>query len=279
MVVLRVDKNRREIIKKLHTATHIVNYSCKRVLGDHVWQNGSNIREDFATLDITHYKNLTNQDIREIQRIANQIVFSGDELKIEVMSRNKAEQKFGFEIYQGGAIPLKDLRIVKIADKEVEACGGLHVESTRDVDLIRIFNYEKVQEGLLRLYFTVSEFALDKFGEDSDLIESLRSYYKVSKDKIFSTSEKFFQAWKLAEKSKKVLEKEIIQIYKKLISSTDITELDVNYDLDMNSLIEIVSDVRRDISVCGEKFFVSNFTEPKSFKKRIKKGEFEVFIL
>jgi len=69
------------------------------------------------------------------------------------MSRAEAEKKFGFVIYQGGVVPGKELRIVEIENLDVEACGGTHVDNTKEVEEIFVFNNYKIQDGVLRLEF------------------------------------------------------------------------------------------------------------------------------
>ena len=123
---MKINKERRDIVRKLHTTTHIVNYCARKVLGNHIWQNGSNIRDSFATLDITHYDNLKFEEMQQIENMANQIVFSGKKVVINELSREVAENKYGFNIYQGGAIPMKKIRIVEYItqDTSIQTAGG-----------------------------------------------------------------------------------------------------------------------------------------------------------
>ena len=120
MVKIKVDLENREKLKRLHTATHIVNFCAREVLGNHVWQNGSNLRPEFGTLDITHYNNLTLDEIFEIERLANETIFANKKVTVEEMDRSDAEAKYGFGLYQGGAIPMKVLRVISVLDSDIK---------------------------------------------------------------------------------------------------------------------------------------------------------------
>jgi len=153
----KVDSKRREQIKKHHTATHIINGSARKLLGNHVWQAGSKKDIDKAHLDITHYEPLTEEQIKEIERIANQAIKDNLKVKKEVLDRNTAEKRYGFRIYQGGAVPGKMLRIISIADFDAEACGGLHIDNTSEIEEIFIFSSKKMQDGIIRIEYVAGK--------------------------------------------------------------------------------------------------------------------------
>ena len=112
MVKIKVDLEHREHLRRLHTATHIINFCAREVLGNHVWQNGSNLKKEVGTLDITHYDNLTESEIFKIETLANETVFENKKVTIDELPRSEAEKKYGYTLYQGGAIPMKTLKSV-----------------------------------------------------------------------------------------------------------------------------------------------------------------------
>jgi alanyl-tRNA synthetase len=69
------------------------------------------------------------------------------------MPRPEAEKKFGFRLYQGGAVPGRDIRVVEIPDFDVEACGGVHCEATGEVERIKIIAVRRIQDGIIRFEF------------------------------------------------------------------------------------------------------------------------------
>ena len=87
--------------------------------------------------------------------------------------RSVAEQKYGFHLYQGGAAPVKELRVVNIEGFDVELCGGTHVKTTGEVGLIKIIKSERVQDGVERLEYVAGEVAVNYVEkQESILLES-----------------------------------------------------------------------------------------------------------
>jgi len=154
-----VDSKRREGITKHHTSTHILNSSSRSVLGSWVWQHSAFKEVDHARLDITHHSALTDDEVAKIEEMANAKVKENIPVTIENFDRGTAEQKYGFRIYQGGVVPVKSVRIVSIEDFDVEACGGTHVKSTKDVELIKITRTKRIQDGVVRLEFVAGDSA------------------------------------------------------------------------------------------------------------------------
>jgi len=148
-----VDSQRRDGITKHHTSTHILNSSSRSVLGSWVWQNSAFKEADHARLDITHHSALTEDEVKKIEKLANAKVKENIPVTIESFDRGTAEQKYGFRIYQGGVVPVKSVRIVSIEDFDVEACGGTHVKTTKEIDLIKITRTKRIQDGVVRLEF------------------------------------------------------------------------------------------------------------------------------
>jgi len=154
-----VDAYRRKGITKHHTATHILNSSSRNVLGSWVWQHSAFKEIDHARLDITHHSALTPDEVAKIEKVANSVVSEDIPVTIENFDRGTAEQKYGFRIYQGGVVPVKSVRIVRVGDFDVEACGGTHVSSTKKVELIKITRTKRIQDGVVRLEFVAGESA------------------------------------------------------------------------------------------------------------------------
>jgi alanyl-tRNA synthetase len=154
-----LDSKRRDGITKHHTSTHILNSSSRNVLGSWVWQHSAFKEVDHARLDITHHSALTDDEVSKIEELANAKVKENIPVTIENFDRGTAEQKYGFRIYQGGVVPVKSVRIVSIEDFDVEACGGTHVKSTKDVDLIKITRTKRIQDGVVRLEFVAGDSA------------------------------------------------------------------------------------------------------------------------
>jgi alanyl-tRNA synthetase len=160
-VSCEVDQARRQRITKHHTSTHIINSSARNVLGSWVWQHSAFKEKDYGRIDITHHSGLSDDEVHKIERFANGIIQKNYPVTIKEYERGEAEQKFGFRIYQGGVVPVKSVRIVRIEDFDVEACGGTHVKRTGELGLIKITKSERIQDGVVRLEFVSGEAAIE----------------------------------------------------------------------------------------------------------------------
>ncbi len=157
-----IDWERRMQLTKNHTATHIINGAARQLLGNHVWQAGAEKTVEKARLDITHYEQLSEEQVKRIQEIANQIVREGRPVIKTWMPRTQAEQKYGFRLYQGGAVPGKMIRVVEIKDFDVEACAGTHLDNTREAEEILILRTNKIQDGIVRIEFVAGRAAVER---------------------------------------------------------------------------------------------------------------------
>jgi alanyl-tRNA synthetase len=190
------------MVTKHHVATHIINVAARKVLGSHVWQHSAFKDVDKARLDITHFESLSEDEVEKIEKIANEIVEKGLPIKVEILSRSEAEKKYGFTIYQGGAIPEKILRIVSIGNVDVEACGGTHylLKSTKDVGCILILKSKRIQDGIDRIEFAAGEVALNYLKEKEEILKEVAEKLEVKKTEVPKAVEELFKEWKQKRK-------------------------------------------------------------------------------
>jgi len=203
-----IDWNRRYSLMKNHTATHIVNGAARRVLGQHIWQFGTQKGVDRSRLNISHYRRLTLEEIHRIETLANQIILQNIPVETSWMPRSEAEKLYGFRLYQGGAVPGKEIRVVKSGDWEVEACAGTHVKNTGEIGFIKIVHSERVQDGVERLDYSVGIQALKAVQKNEQLLWKLSETLNAPVEKIDKTAKKLVRELKetLAEKRKLIKE-------------------------------------------------------------------------
>ncbi|MFB0560694.1 MAG: alanine--tRNA ligase [Candidatus Lokiarchaeia archaeon] len=208
----RIDWDRRIALMRHHTSTHIVNGAAKSVLGPHVWQAGAEKTPKSARLDITHYKALSTEEIKKIERVANEIVMENRPVTAKWMRRDEAEKKYGFQIYQGGAVPGSNIRIIDIENWDVEACGGTHLNNTGEIGLIKIKGAERIQDGVVRLEFSAGIPAIEYDQKIDDLLEKTANIFRVPNTQLPKTAERFFEEWKQRGKEIERLRSEIAAI-------------------------------------------------------------------
>ncbi len=183
IVSCKVDETRRANITKNHTSTHIINVSSRGVLGSWIWQHSAFKDDDHARLDITHHSSLTDEQVKQIEDAANQMVKENYPVNIDYYDRGTAEQKYGFKIYQGGVVPVKSVRIVSIEDKDIEACGGTHVKKTGDIELIKITKTKRIQDGVVRIEFVSGPTAFQYVKDQEEELKK-QAVDKIAKEKL-----------------------------------------------------------------------------------------------
>ncbi|MEQ9715553.1 MAG: alanine--tRNA ligase [Candidatus Asgardarchaeia archaeon] len=207
----KIDWERRIQLMRHHTATHILLGSARKVLGRHVWQWGSQLNPEVSRLDITHYQSLTLDEIEKIERLINRVIMENREVITKFMDRRKAEDTYGFRLYQGGVVPGKTIRVLEVKDWDVEACGGTHVKKTGDIGLVRIVRVKRIQDGVVRIEYAVGESALDFMNRDRRLLTKAADILHVETEKLPDTVLRFFNEWK---QYRKELERARIELVK-----------------------------------------------------------------
>lgn len=182
-VSCKIDETRRSNITKNHTSTHIINVSSREVLGSWIWQHSAFKDHDHARLDITHHSSLTDEQVKQIENAANQMIKENYPVNINYYDRGTAEQKYGFRIYQGGVVPVKSVRIVSIEDKDIEACGGTHVKRTGDIELIKITKTKRIQDGVVRIEFVSGPTAF-QYVKDQEEESKKQAADDIAKEKL-----------------------------------------------------------------------------------------------
>jgi len=205
IVSCEIDPLRRISITKHHTSTHVVNSSARNVLGSWVWQHSAFKDKDYGRIDITHHSGLTDDEVRKIEGFANSIIQKNYPVTIQEYERGQAEQKFGFRIYQGGVVPVKAVRIVRIEDFDVEACGGTHVKRTGDLGLIKITKTERIQDGVIRLEFVSGQAAIDFVQKQEGDVMSIIKSLGTNRDKLLKSFEHAMTDSETAKKKLKQL--------------------------------------------------------------------------
>jgi alanyl-tRNA synthetase len=203
-----IDWDKRYSLMKAHTATHVVNGAARRVLGQHVWQFGTQKGIESSRLDISHYRRLTPEEVHKIETLANEAIMKNIPVETAWMPRSEAEGRYGFRLYQGGAVPGKEIRVVKVGDWDVEACAGTHLKSTGEIGFLKIIYTERVQDGVERLVYSCGIPALKVVQENERLLWRLSEILNAPLEKLDATAEKLIKEYKetLAEKRKLIKE-------------------------------------------------------------------------
>ena len=207
-----LDWDRRKQLMDHHTSVHIVGGSARRILGPHIYQAGANKSVDSARLDITHFNRLTREDLDAIESMSNDILVQVHRTEKSELSRKDADEKYGFDLYQGGAPKGEMIRILRISDHDVQACGGTHHDELGQIGSIRLVRSAAVQDGVERLHIVAGQAALNYARDQDELIRETTEIFGVSQADLPKTAERFFSEWKEQRKRIETLEAEIVRI-------------------------------------------------------------------
>jgi len=208
----RIDSARRRQLMDHHTAVHIVGGSARNLLGAHIFQAGSNVTAEYARLDITNPQRLTRDQLDEIERTSNEILQNvGRTEKIE-LGRKDADIQFGFDLYQGGAPKGNSVRILKISDHDIQACGGTHHDELSRIGSIRITRSTAVQDGVERLHIVAGKAALQYSRQQDAILRQASEIFGIVPEDLPKTSQRFFDDWKSQRKRIENLEAEITRL-------------------------------------------------------------------
>ena len=175
-----VDADRRSAIMCNHTATHILHYALRQVLGNHVEQKGSLVTADTLRFDFSHFQKVTPEELREVEKLANKII--RQDLPLEERRHTPiAEAKAMGAMALFGEKYGDDVRVIKYGPS-IELCGGCHVSSTGKIGSIRILMETSVAAGVRRIEAVTAAKADEFFYAQQDTISTLRGLLNNAPD-------------------------------------------------------------------------------------------------
>ncbi|MBS7612852.1 alanine--tRNA ligase, partial [Candidatus Bathyarchaeota archaeon] len=220
-----VDMDRRRSLARHHTATHIILGAARKVLGPHVWQSGAEKTMEKARLDITHYKSLTLEEIEEIEMLANRIIMENRLIRCFFTSRDDAEKKYGFRLYQGGVYPGRTIRVVEVENWDVEACGGIHCKRTGEVGFVKIIGVDRIQDGVERIEYVAGEQALKYVQQKFRLLGEVSDILKSTPDKLKDSILSLLRDFKLERGKVENLTRKLVEVRLNLLTK-NMVEID-----------------------------------------------------
>jgi alanyl-tRNA synthetase len=152
---------------------------------------------------------LTPEETHKIETLANEAVLANMTVETTWFSRNEAEARYGFRLYQGGAVPGKEIRVVKTGNWDVEACAGTHLKNTGEIGYVKILYTERVQDGVERLVYAVGMQAVKKVQQQETLLWKVAETLNAPLEKLDKTAEHIVKELKEANTEKKKLLKEL----------------------------------------------------------------------
>ncbi|AMJ60526.1 alanine--tRNA ligase [Bosea sp. PAMC 26642] len=182
-VELLVDHARRTAIRANHSATHLLHEALRLVLGDHVAQKGSLVSPDRLRFDFSHPKPISDEELREVEEIANAIVLRNEPVTTRLLSVDEAIASGARALF--GEKYGDEVRVVAMGTNpagrafSVELCGGTHATRTGDIGLVSVLGESAVAAGVRRLEAMTGNGARLRLNAGSRLLDGLANLLKV----------------------------------------------------------------------------------------------------
>ncbi|TDP31667.1 alanyl-tRNA synthetase [Idiomarina aquatica] len=247
-----VDAERRDNIRRNHSATHLLHAELRNLLGEHVNQKGSLVEAERMRFDFSHFEPVSANQLAQLEREVNAQIRANVDLKTQLMNIEEAKKAGAMALF--GEKYDDDVRVVSMGDFSMELCGGTHVRATGDIGLFRIINETGIASGVRRIEVLTGAAAINYTQQQQKMLDQLAAEFKTDRD---SVGEKVAQ---LQHKNKE-LERDKEQLQQKLAQqaggglvnqATDIAGIKVIVaaleDTDAKALRGLVDDLKNQLS-------------------------------
>jgi alanyl-tRNA synthetase len=206
-LVAAVDPPLRSATMRNHTATHLLHAALRQVLGTHVKQAGSVVEPGRLRFDFMHYSALTEDELREIERLVNQQILANTEVNTDIMDLDKALATGAMALF--GEKYGDSVRVVSIPGFSRELCGGTHVGRTGDIGLFKVIYEGSIAAGVRRIEAITGEGALEKFQDATAQLAKAGELLHTSDTGVLEHVEKLLE-------QRKILERDLDQLKTKM---------------------------------------------------------------
>ncbi len=168
--ILNVDLGRRKAIQRHHSATHVLHWALRNVLGDHIRQAGSSVEPHRLRFDFSHFEGIHPEQLSEIEKISNEKILLNDSIEsYEVPFAEKPKEVIAFFDEKYGEV----VRVVNLGGWSQELCGGTHVSSAGEIGFLRIINESAISAGTRRIEAVAGFSAYEWIDQRVSIVQNL----------------------------------------------------------------------------------------------------------
>jgi alanyl-tRNA synthetase len=204
-VFAKVDIERRNSIKRNHTATHLLHKALREILGEHVHQAGSLVAPDRLRFDFTHFKALDDAEIEKVEYLVNQRIWENRPVKSEQVPFEEAKKLGAMALF--GEKYGDVVRMIEVEGYSRELCGGTHVNATGEIGLFRIISETGIAAGMRRIEAVTGESAYQLVKKQKELLDNLAFLLKTTEENLPERVETLIKNNKQLEKKIKEAQK------------------------------------------------------------------------
>jgi alanyl-tRNA synthetase len=219
-VVASIDGERRDRIRRNHTATHLLHYALRKVLGTHVQQKGSLVAPDRLRFDFSHFEAVTPEQLAQVEEIANNEVITDAPVRHyeTTMAEAQALGAIAFFGDKYGDV----VRVLEAGDNSVELCGGTHVHALGFIGPIKIVSEGSIGSNLRRIEALTGDGALDYIHEEEATLRKVGSLLRATPKEVPEKIERMVEQMKaLDNEIKKLKAREAASAAKELAAEAE----------------------------------------------------------
>jgi len=194
----KVNIERRLAIARNHTATHLLQAALRKILGQHVQQQGSLVAEDRLRFDFTHFKDIDRAQLNRIEELVNNYILNNHNLNVKEMPLAEAKKKGALAFF--GEKYESKVRVVAVADFSQELCAGTHLDSTGQIGLFKITQEGSVARGIRRIEAVTGSIAYKMLKNEEKILEEIALLLNTSRDNALQALENNLSKLKTLEK-------------------------------------------------------------------------------
>lgn len=179
---LMINQSERELTKRNHSATHLLQSALIKVLGPHIKQAGSSVGPDRLRFDFTHSEALKPEEIAKVEELVNSAVASSLNVTAAQMTKDEATKKGAMALF--GEKYGDRVRVLTMGDFSCELCGGTHVSNTGEIGLFKIIVETSLASGVRRIEAITSTNAIDYLLHRSKILGEVEKQFSVKEEKV-----------------------------------------------------------------------------------------------
>jgi len=207
-VLASIDSRRRQRIERNHTATHLLHYALRQVLGDHVHQAGSLVAPDRLRFDFTHFEPVTSAQLDAVEALANELVMADNAVTAAETSLEAARAAGVIALF--GEKYADQVRVLSAGDESQELCGGTHVQHTAQIGFIRIISESSIGATLRRIEAVTSYDAYKQVKQDQQLLQAAASAMQTRPSELVERIQTLQERVKELEAAEKASRRQVL---------------------------------------------------------------------
>ncbi|MGL9758671.1 MAG: alanine--tRNA ligase [Wolbachia sp.] len=217
-VTASINKKRRQDLRRNHSATHLLHFALRKILGDHVTQKGSLVAPNRLRFDFSHNTPVTQDQLSSVEDIVNSLIRENLSTSTKVQGMDEAIDEGAMALF--GEKYGDKVRVVKIGDSK-ELCGGTHVERTGEIGLFKIAAECSVASRVRRIEALTGQEAINYVRNNEISLKKVAEFVKAPANEIISRLSVLSQ-------ERKEFETKIKNLYKKIVSVENIKSTEIN---------------------------------------------------